>query len=142
MIEKKIPLKDNDFIDAVGFGKYCLTIKPEVYSKNITSSEELCFTLKKKSKFSDLDPLKQDYVKRVKNKRGVYNVEIPRVKKAVKYVVETYKEKGQEKIQFDSNTNIVEIELKNVNDVYMRYKVIDKDNNESNFSPMAKINLK
>lgn len=81
MIEKKIPLKDNDYIDAVGFGKYCLTIKPEVYSKNITSSEELCFTLKKKSKFSDLDPLKQDYVKRVKNKRGVYNVEIPRVKK-------------------------------------------------------------
>lgn len=60
----------------------------------------------------------------------------------MKYVVETYKEKGQEKIQLDSNTNIVEIELKNVNDVYMRYKVIDKDNNESNFSPMAKINLK
>lgn len=142
MIEKKTPLKDSDTIEAIGFGKYCLIIKPEVYSKNITASEELCFVLKKKSKFADLDALKQDYLRRVKNKRGVFNVEIPKIKKAVRYIVETYKEKGQEKVQFDSNTNVVEIELKNINEVYMRYKVIDKDNNESNFSPMAKIQLK
>lgn len=142
MIEKKIPLKNNDYIEAVGFGKYCVTIKPEIYSKNITASEELCFLLKKKSKFADLDPLRQEMVKRVKSKRGTYTIEIPKVKKAVRYVVETYKEKGQEKVQFDSNTNTVEIELSNTLDVYMRYKVFDKDKNESNFSPMTKINLK
>jgi len=142
MIEKKIPLKDNEYIEAVGFGKYCVVIKPEVYSKNITASEELCFLLKKKSKFADLDPLKQEMIKRVKNKRGSYTIEIPKIKKAVRYIVETYKEKGQEKIQFESNSNLVEIELSNTADVYMRYKVLDKEKNESNFSPMTKINLK
>lgn len=142
MVEKKTPLDESYTVDALGFGKYCIVIKPEVYSKNITASEENCFILKRKSKFSDLDQIKQEQVKKAKGKRAIFLVELPKIKKAVRYIVETYKEKGQEKLLFDSNTNIVEVEIKNLEQVFMRYKVLDKDSNESNFSPMSKINLK
>lgn len=139
---KTILIADSKTLKVKGFGDYCLTLTNKTSIPFFETSKDYCFKAIQQPIF---EPIKKadDQVMAYSKFNGVdsYKITTPVVPRAVKYIIEVYKDQAMTNLVYTFNTKTPEVHwASNRSGVYyMRYKVIDAKERKSEYSPPSKL---
>lgn len=151
--QKYIPLKGKPLLSVLniessekvqlkGFGQYCYLAHLLAPVEYFHDSDIYCFNLVQLPAFDQIPKAKNTILEN-NNSNGIetYKFFLPTVKNAVKYHAELFREISGKTLIYstDSTTPQISWKTKRSGIYYMKYKVYDKKNRESEFSPFSKI---
>lgn len=129
-------------IKLLGFGQYCLKAELNSPVKYYFNSDVHCFKLIQLPVFP-IVPKAKDSIMAFTKKNGIvsYKVQVPKLEKAAKYQLEIYLDKLGKKLIYSTSTNEPEfLWTTNRSGIYyLKYKVYDKKNRGSDYSPLSKL---
>jgi hypothetical protein len=139
-IKKSLDLFENKTIELNGFGQHCMSATPLTPTEYVLSSEKYCVNIIQVAAFTQLPKAKDAILALAKqNVLDGYRILVPSIDKAVKYLFEIYKDKQGEKLIYSTLSNTPDtVWNTNLSGIYyLRYKVYDNKNRESNFSAFS-----
>lgn len=141
---KRVKLDENQFVVGLdGYGEYCLSYKVSTpIDREVFRDAHYCFKHLQLKHFPSL-AIPQD---QILNRDGVvkietYTINLPANEKAQEYRIQIFgdKELKEQIFTAKSKSNQINWSSKRSGIFYYRYQLVDKDNNESEFSDIARI---
>ena len=140
--EKQVELKETIKLKLDQFGEHCFQVTTISPIPEYVDSDVHCVKYIQLPPFPPL-PKAQDIIMNFVKHKGVdsYKITVPAIEGALKYRFEVYKDQKANSVVYtvDANEPTVFWASNRSGIYYLRYKVIDRKNRESNYSPVSKL---
>lgn len=141
-LEKTLKLGSADKIKLIGFGQYCFKGVLDLPMEHYTDSENYCLNFVQLPVFPFIPKAKDSVLSYVKhNGLDSYKLEVPNINKAVKYYIEICSDSAGKKIVYtaSSGTPVFFWTANHSGLFFLKYRVYDSKDRESDFSPLSKL---